>query len=181
MSVIASVQLPDQPSSGGIVYHPLGGNGLISPHSVYHCRIIAEGDASGGVLRCNIRPDIRFVSLVSLVIAGIDNDSADRDVDITVSETPDSRMEVKLNASYRPITGLGFDNLVSYSPAPFAISAGASSDPTSNPVVRVTTSNADGVDLTVYAHIFNFDKRARELVPLEQMTAVLTRGEAALS
>ena len=175
MSVTQATAIPNTPSGGGIHVHPLGGNGFSSPHSVYHVKCELASDASGGYNRITLRPDPRYVSLFSQIYVGVDSAAADVNVDISIIEDVYSRVAVRGKADYLDVGGLT-EAWAGFSPAPFLVSADQG-DASDRPYLRVQIPNVNGQSLLVYTHVFNFDKRARELVPIEAITRILTRSE----
>lgn len=178
MSVTEYVQVPEQPTVGGVTYHPLGGNGFVSPHSVYHVRVRLTGDASGGAQEVRIRPDVRFTSLVAFCSATLDGAAitADAPVNFVISEEMNSRAEARSPGTYLPIGGEPAV-VASWNPPPFLVSAGPASAASADPTLRVRVDNTNGTVLAVYASIYNFDKRAREVVPIDSVLQVLTRSQ----
>lgn len=175
MTVHTSVQLPNQPTGGSLDFHPLGGNGFASPQSVYHGKIESTGDATGGLHQLYVRFDPRYSQLVSELIVGCGGISADVNVNLLIAETSGSHLSVRRLLKNYDIGTLGEDGLVSWSPVPLVISAGADTDSEALPFIRVSKTNVDSETLTMWFHIFNFDKRARELVPIETLTRCLVR------
>lgn len=72
MSVSATLNLPDQPAVGNVVFQPLGGNGTTAPLGSYLAEIGVVGDASGGNATVVLNGDPRYTNMfgwVNLVIA----------------------------------------------------------------------------------------------------------------
>lgn len=178
MSVLTQVELPAQPTVGGVVFHPLGGNGFSGPHSVYHGLVESASDASGGKNEIQVRLDPRFTQLVIQVQCSVAGQAAALDCDIQLFESVNSVMGVRREVPYRPISGLTAAGHVNWNPAPFLLSAGPKVGSNFQPYLRTAIDNTNGETLYCRFHVYNFDKRARELVPIEIMSSVLVRAES---
>jgi len=177
VSVETSVQLPQQPTVGQVTIHPLGGDGMVSPHSVTHFSITSAGDASGGANRIFARFDQRYVQLVSNLLVFIDGAPGDAPVYMSIVENAASRVSVRSPGLALPVSGVP-EIQVSWCPHPILIAADAAASASDNPVISVGMGNSNGVSMTVYGHIYNFDRRAREIVPIETLTRALVRPES---
>lgn len=165
LSVSTAVQLPDQPGDlGSVELVPLGGNGFLSPHSMYVLRNVGvTGDASGGTAEVAINCDVRYTCLFATVNPDMVGAAADVLVRMGLSDVAGSGI-VTVNATML----LGVDNVarVLWSPSPFFGAA----------QIKVRAPNVDGDDLRVSGVLYNFDKRAPEVVPMAQLVASLPRS-----
>lgn len=175
MTVTASVQLPDQPTTGAVRTKALGGNGLISPHSETLVQVSSTGDAGGGVNRIYIRMDPRYVQLVAYVELTYAGAAADTPVDMSLTSSSTfqfgaQRLMLLVDA---PDSG---SMRALWTPPPLLIAADASASATAAPTLRVQVPNVLADVITVWCVVYNFDRRARELVPIEAMTRALVRS-----
>jgi len=149
---------------------------MISPHSVVHNRTVLTADASGGSMNVYVRPDVRYVSLLAQVTILHQGIAADKAVEMSLWEENASAVRQRVESKYLPITVSSTDAITAWSPDPILVSAGQAASADVLPYLNVLCANVNGEDLVVFSHWFNFDKRARELVPLEYLTRVLVRG-----
>ena len=181
MSVSISVILPNQPpgapEAGSVEIHPLGGNGFVSPHSVYHGTVSLIGDASGGEAKLNLGFDPRYSQMVNHLAVQIAGMTADMAGDMQIRETGVSRMGPRFTIKHQPVPSLAAEGRVSWSPVPYIV-AKDNVDPDLPANINATFENIDLAKYTLFFHIFNFDRRAREVVPLELIASVLTRSES---
>jgi len=175
VSVSFTVALPAQPPSGSTDIVPLGGDGFVAPESATHFSGIIQGDGSGGFASIQVGFDPRWVQLVSYVslkIVGIAADvNAQQEIRVTAFET----FIVTNTAPYKAITGItGSPNNLLWTPPAILLSAGAS-PLTNGPYYRFYTDNPGvGNNVQVSMRVYNFNKRARELVPLDKLMSSLS-------
>lgn len=177
MTVEYSVSMNQQPADGGIEIHPLGGDGITSPSSIYHCRVASLGDASAGYNRIRLGLDPRFTQLVTLMTVEVTGVAADVNVDMKIVESVDSLLANRATLKYLPINSQTVDCRASWAPIPFLM-ATSSSDPTEYPHIQVVTDNVNLSRIRLYAHVYNFDRRARELTPIDILASCLARSES---
>ena len=176
MTVTVSGQLPTFGSNlGGVTVQPLGGDGYISAQSVFRVKLVCDGDASSGDLVGNIRFDPRYCMLVSQVGASIRGMTADVPIRFSITESPNNSTFVAGSVAKQDWDN-GVTGTCSWSPEPIVISADFDPDPSTLPLLSVRIPNDAAHRLNVYAHIFTFNKRAREIIPLDQITNVLHRS-----
>ncbi len=176
MSVLVSAELPTIDTSiGGVDVRALGGNGFISAHSVMRARVVAPGDASGGTLEARLRMDPRYCCLISHVMCSVQGQTAAVPVDMAILESSNSVTAVRAQVQLRD-TGTLTTGITTWSPDPMVLSADSAADPSAEPVVRVQIPNDSALTCILFAHVFAFDKRAREVVPLDVITNVLHRS-----
>lgn len=177
MSVTTEITLPNQPSVGVVQTQPLGGNGIVSPHSTTHFKVSLDGDASGGYLRINVKVDPRFVQLLPSVHVELEGASADAVVDLSIIEGVGSRVAARATAPYLAVNGLSATNYLSWSPWPILLN----SNQAYWPQLRLQMGNPGvGVSAVLWGHAYNFDKRAEELTPIEMLTSVVVRAETVI-
>ncbi len=175
MTITASVQLPSQPGAGAVEYVPLGGDGMVSPHSVTYAWLSSPSDASAGYNRGNIRFDTRWTQLVETVMVEVWDAAADVNILADITASPACRQGYCINAEFEPVSTLNPEIRANWSPAPQLITAGTDVV-TANPQIRAAIVNTDGETLQIYAKIFNFDRQAAQRVPIEILTRCLTRA-----
>lgn len=178
MAVTSRVELPNQPNDGSLVLHALGGDGFTGPHSVYHGLEQITGDASGGLLTCSVRFDPRFTQLVIQMQCAFGGLSADKDFDMQISESTGSILQVRATATYLPITGIVTDASKNWNPGPYLLSAGPGDSVTLPWMQWRAVNDGVGVDMYCRFHVYNFDKRAREEIPIEILSRALVRAES---
>ncbi len=163
----------DNPTVGGVELHPLGGDGFISPQSVYHVEFEQTGDASGNYNEMVVVLDRRYVSLVSLVQGVLHyTGAADYGIQWQLEESAISKMVAAGIA--RDVAGSGsMENVLSWSPPPFLVAQTTSGWP----FIRQRAPNRDGERAQMYLHVFNFDRNSRTQVPIEVMSRCLVRSE----
>lgn len=177
MSVSETLALPAQPTDGIAEYTPLGGDGFNAPDSATHVTVNLAGDASGGSSLILVGFDPRYTCLVSYAAVKLQGLAADANLRQEIRCTFFESFLVSSVCSYLPITGVtGALNNALWTPPAILVSAGDS--PTTNgPYYRAVTANAGvGTTMTVTLRIYNFNKRARELVPLPQLLSTLVRS-----
>lgn len=89
MTVVASVTLPAQPSTGTLTRVPLGGNGFSAPNAAYALdNMNVTGDAGGGSAILTVTMDDRFCALVAYTTAvNVQTASADADLRMRIVAT----------------------------------------------------------------------------------------------
>lgn len=164
MSVAVTLTLPAQPVDGTFDLVPLGGDGFIAPHSMYVLKAIGvDCDAGGGHAEVTTTFDVRYSSLVgSFQVAMV---GAGASVLFRLG-----LVDEKL-AGIQTVNATGIDGQDSvarciWNPTPFFKAGG----------IKVRAPNVDGDTLTLSAIIYNFDKRASEVVPLSQLLAATPRS-----
>jgi len=172
VSVSETIQLPAQPTSGTTDMITLGGDGYSAPESSMNLNAVLAGDASGGYAAMIVGFDPRFVQLVAYTCIKILGLSADANVRQEIRSTLYETFIVGHTAPYLAITGLtGALNNVLWTPPPILVSAGANAT-SSGPFYAYYTANPGaGNSVQLSMRIHNFNKRARELVPLDKLVA----------
>ena len=175
MAVDATVALPAQPTVGSTNLIPLGGDGWVAPHSVYSVDQQVVHDASGGIANNQVRFDPRYTQLVSYMLAEQTSGAATVLMTYTIQCDAQDRIAVTVPLLLQAQSGLSVTNRGLWTPPAMLCSAGlgADDDP---PFVSLITDNTDTETTVLRVRIYNFDKRARERVPLPQLLASLYRG-----
>jgi len=169
VSVLEEVTLPDQPSAGLLHYEPLGGDGVIAPHSSYRLNNFElTGDASGGVIQCTVNMDGRFDSLVALVSTAASGVGISQGVGVRLSLQHD-----------------GFDYSVSGEGGFFSPDDASRVTWSPSPIFGVNTliarwANSDAGSFKVDAIVYLFEKGVAQLTPLPQLLACLPRSGSLL-
>ncbi len=168
MAVSIDNQLPEQPVLGVNTYTPLGGDGWTAPHSMAEVSVGSAGAAGGGTNVITVTFDPRFQSLVTYV--RLSNSSASGAIEMNLSlfpALPRAQPQLQAWANAVPVNDVSTQNNITWSPPPipnlFRLQA--------------TTTNVSGDSLTLQAYIFQFQRRALELVPLNVILASLPRGD----
>ena len=180
MTVAETVTLPGQPTVGAIEYVPLGGDGFTAPHSVADFRVGLDGDASGGYGQIRVRPDARFVSLFAEVCIYADpawGVAWDYRLDLTESGASSVAIVVTGRTSaHVGLAGLTVQESALWTP-PAALLVNDDAAGTGSPYVQGFTVNP-GAGFTTYltGKVYQFDRRAREVVPLPILLGSVPRG-----
>ena len=175
MSVSAQTALPAQPTTGSVALVPLGGDGWVAPHSAYTIEQTVTHDASGGSATNEIRFDPRYTQLLSYINC-LQTSGADAvEVAFSVECSSNDRILVIKSLPLVAVSGLSTTNTGLWTPPAILCSAGlgVAGD---LPFFRVVVDNVDTETTIMRARVYNFDKRARERVPLPQLLGTLVRG-----
>lgn len=177
MTVQVEFQLPAQATVGKTRLQPLGGDGFVSPMSQYQINAFSDGDGTGGVNRIYCRMDPRYVQLVTTVVAELRDATGDQPVSFQLKDEYgiDFGVNAQLLDVDRPASSYAYR--CTWSPQPLAIAAGAG-DVTEAPFLVIAVPNITGTTLVLSATIYNFDRQAREKVPLELLYQTFTRSAA---
>lgn len=162
VSVVESITLPAQPTTGTTRYIPLGGDGYISPFAASAVRGFAlTGDASSGVIETRVNLDPRFVALVSFVTIQIAQGTA-ADADFRIDVFNDEAAIVNSGA-IESIASLINSNEVSrtYRPPANLMPGG---DKTQFVRAQVLNVNGDVFQMDLFVYLFNI--RVREVTPI---------------
>jgi len=176
MAVAIELQLPDQPASGSVVLQPLGGDGWVSPQSVFRVQVNSVSDASGGGNAIHVRGDLRYVQVISSVLVTLLSGADTLDLNVRIlDESGVGSANLRTVVPLTAVSGSGPTNSVSWTPEPllFSATAGALGTP---PGIAIKCDNTDTETLGVIFSIYNFRKTAREKVPIDKMLAFLTRS-----
>lgn len=145
--------------------------------SVYHVGVGLAGDASGGNSNITIQLDPNFLSLVASMNLTLDFTAVQGDQEFQFQIQEDANSKMYAAGVAKENTSWGFTtNIASWAPAGFLVARGNNS---TMPFIRSLAHN-QGVGDThyLYAHIYNFARNARDVVPIEFMKRVLTRAES---
>lgn len=172
--------LPDQPVIGSSILTPLGGDGFSAPMSAYTVSQTNVHDAAVGANSpTQFRFDPRYTQLVSYMNFLEIGAPGAVDVMWEIQCSNQDRIIVNQTLPLMDVVGLGFSNVGLWTPPAILCSAPVGDDD-SAPWFRAVVNNVNGESSVLRARIYNFDKRARELVPLPQLLASLTRGTDAI-
>jgi len=175
VSVSYTVALPAQPTSGTTDLIALGGDGFIAPESSTNLNAVINGDGTGGYASIVVGFDPRFVQLVAYANVKILGLAADTNVRMEIRLTPLETFIVGKTVPFLTIAGLAGGgaslNNVLWTPPPILVSAGVT-PVTVGPFFAFYTDNPGvGNSVQLAMRIHNFNKRARELVPLDKLVA----------
>lgn len=175
MAVTVDSALPNQPADGEVQLTPLGGDGFVAPHSLYTVRTVLTHDASGGLAALSVRFDPRYTQL--LVYFHVEQKSAPgtKEVLMSIQCTASDVLQIHQVIPAISIAGQTATNMVLWTPPAILCSAPLGED-SAPPFFRVLCANVDTESTIIRARVFNFDKRAREVVPLSQLLSSLLRG-----
>ncbi len=172
MSVDEDIQLPAQPTAGGLIQHiPLGGDGFAAPRGAYVCQSVElTGDASGGNARIRFKMDQVYCSLVAYTaftiiqgtpanvhfrnrIATLETDQSD-----IVAEQVEGGLQTFIAAN---ITSLGESVNHTWTPTPVILPGDSAEG-----IVDSQWANVDGDVYNLSALIYLFDVRVRSEFPM---------------
>lgn len=160
MAVSETVSLPAQPTVGSSVFRPLGGNGYTAPQSMFIVDSFqTDGDGSGGLHSMLINSDVRFECVLAAVSINYVGSSTDAPLVCTVKTQ--NVTGVTYRANFTLVNQAIGSNQARglWTPPPiFGMTQ-----------LTVQTNNVDGDDMTVSAVIYNFNRRASELVSLDKL------------
>ncbi len=184
MSVAENIQLPNQPTSGTVENQGLGGDGFRAPFSATIVDINLAGDASGGTNAISVRFDPNYISMVSYVTLLVTGAAAEVDGRVQIVERGPGAFQRGTLTTIIPIrngsVGLGGDTASMWIPPPVLISADPDTTVTNAPFFRWQGVNTNGEENFLSMKIYNYDKRARESVPLDLLLASVPRAGAIL-
>lgn len=172
MSVLLTVQLPDQPTTGDLEYIPLGGDGFTAPKFAYMLRNASVvGDAGGGTIRIDLLMDPRFSSLISYVTGEVQQAST-ADIEFLFKVAGD-RVPAQIFQGDALSNALSSSEIgITWRPAPVILPGGTMASP---PEVSWRVANVLADVLRLTALIFCFDIRVRELLPMGPL--LFARGD----
>lgn len=185
MTVTTSVQLPNQPSVGVVRNEGLGGDGWRAPFSLTSVVMQSVSDASGGHNVAQIRFDPNYVQLINYFAVTVQSAAAAVPCFLEIVPEAIGTSAVGTFAAIRQnltipliaVSTLTTTVTATWFPPPLLITADPSSVTAGiAPFVRAFIDNTDTETLTVTARIYNFDKRAREAVPLDLLLASVPRA-----
>ncbi len=174
MSVAEEIRLPAQPTSGGVDYLPLGGDGFTAPHSMYTVRNMnIVGDASGGQLQAKVTQDRRFSAICTLMSIGVVGPAAAVVFRAEIAHAPQQNS--------RQVFQIGGTGVFTELPSALSQALWSPSPILDLAHIQVKADNSGvGVDLLLNALIYNFDIRVAEKVPLNVILASLPRSGSLL-
>jgi len=170
MPVSLALTLPDQPAAGLVTWLPLGGDGFTAPHSAYLLgRVALANDAGGGLAVTTITLDPRYESIVSQVMFQKDSVAAATLFMLEVA-TANADYIDRIRSSADNAVGDAI-NSAAWSPAPFLKAA----------TLTLTTPNTDTETNYLDALIYNFNKEASQVSPLNVLLACLPRAASLIT
>jgi len=175
LSVIETVWLPDQPSSGITDVQPLGGNGWSAPHSAVYSEALSSGDASGGTNRIQFRFDESHTALpywLSLKLTGQSADS--RALVNLVFGEPGGGMNVQDSVLlHHTPEGGASESYATWRIPPVVCNPrpGAGSGNATVPFIEVYVENAVGANLTAHLYALEFNPNVAQVTPFPYLTA----------
>ncbi len=146
---------------------PLGGDGFVSPHSVYYLNSIrGEGDASGGTNEVLVRLDTRYQCICTNLR--------------TLNTGAAATVEVRMTISAGQSLALSHNSIGLWTDVD-DVSRGSWAPPLIFDATHISlkTANVDGDDLLLTALVYCFNKEASQRVPLAQLLASIPRSENA--
>lgn len=169
MSVTESFTLPAQPNNGGAAhFRPLGGDGFTAPQSMYLVDDAElEADVSGGTSLISIIMDDQYESLIQSVTLQVTSVADAPLFSFRIRNPAITDHSVWVNGAM-PI----FNTVarITWVPSPmFGIEK-----------VTFQIDNVDTEDMFASLVVFNFKKRASELIPLNILLASLPRAASLL-
>ena len=171
MSVSETIALPAQPSTGRTALIPLGGDGFEAPISYTALEAQLTGDASGGNATIKVEIDDRYTQLLAYAVLSHDQSSAVAyRVDFQCT-TEDQLIESGEIQGYASGTTGRIGNYIWEPPAALCAAAPGGQRPN----LRYQAANVNGAQYVLNCKFLNFDRRAREEVPLYVLLANINR------
>lgn len=167
MSVSSAVTLPAEPTVGNTFFRPLGGDGIVAPHSMIAVNVVLDHDASGGTATITVTFDDRFSSL--LPWAGIAVEGAASDVIARIVLSTGSE---NLPVVETPTITAGSATLqdpsaaLIWKPPPYIIPGGSARGTMS---FQVVNTNGDTSELSMY--VLQFNRNVAQITPLAILLA----------
>lgn len=164
MAKTETIDLPNQPAeNGSIDFIPLGGNGLVAPHSAFYGSVNLVGNATGGLITITVNRDPRFEHVVAFLACDKLQEAA-AGFRFSIGR-PSTTIH---NEGVTKASGMSGDEFTSIIYAPVAMI-----DAT-HWVVRMT--NVDTVEVRFKFLVYNFNIQASLKAPLPVLLASLPRA-----
>lgn len=178
VSVSETISLPAQPSDGIAQLIPLGGNGFQAPHSVVAVRARLAHDASAGNAEIAVRFDPRYTQVLSYAQAELeDGTGSAEDYRLELQCTALESLAVSGAVGGVSVSGKAVTHAVLWSPP--AIMCAVDQSSSAYPRLRFTVNNTNTFTSRLTCRIFNFDIRAREVMPLGILLESFSRAGSA--
>lgn len=158
---------------------PLGGDGFTSPHSLYIVHAVLDSDASGGSNSITVRFDPRYTSLVSYLQTQVTSGAAAIGCRMEIRTSALENVTLQQEMPLVAVSGQLRTQGVLWTPPALMVTA-ETAPATSPPFYTSAIDNVDTEALLLTARIYNFDRRARELAPLNLLLSSLTRSVGAV-
>ncbi len=179
VDVVENIQLPAQPADGRNELVPLGGDGFVSPISLYIIAVDLDSDATGGKNQILVRFDVRYTQVVSYAQLSVESGAAAIDGRLEIRTNGFENVAIQIPMALTGVSGVAVTNSMLWTPPALMVTAN-NAIVTADPFLRATIDNVDTETLRLRARIYNFDKRARELAPLHLLLSSLTRSVGAV-
>jgi len=164
VSVTETVILPAQPASGSTFYRPLGGDGIIAPHSMIAINVVLAHDASAGFVRIDVRFDDRYSSLMPWCGIAVEGAAADVVARCVVSTGANNLPIVETPTLTQGPAGLSDPNCaLIWKPPPYVIPGGQDRGTMS---FQVVNTNGDTSELSMYVLQFDIDVLRKTPLPI---------------
>lgn len=167
--------------SDSVVFIPLGGDGWSAPQSAYSVFLKGSGDASGGEFSIECAFDPQYTSLVQYMSFNANYGAATNDFAIRTALRVTKADEVAqktwlytedaLNFSVYP--SFGYNDV--WEPPGILLSSNTNAGFDLNPRMTLVAENDSSCNLVMSMRVLNFQKRAREEVPLNVLLSALPR------
>lgn len=183
MSKNVEYQLPGPVpgSADSAVFIPLGGDGWSAPQSAYSVFVSATGDNSGDEFSIEVAFDPQYTSLVQYMSfranygASVNDFAVRTALRVTkgseVAQKTWQYSESSLNFSVLP--DFGYNDV--WEPPGLLLSSNTNQGFDLNPRITLVCENDPTAELVMSLRVLNFQKRAREEVPLNVLLSSLPR------
>jgi len=173
MAVAETVVLPAQPAAGFTKAKPLGGNGYQSPFAQQVVQVQLASDGTGDQNTITLELDPVYLNLVSLVQVSVGGAAADIATRLQIIGPQAEFLTFNGLIPFHDPTGGTLDNNLLWSPPPLLLSeVQVSGDATISAIIP----NVNTETFFLSAWIYQFNKRAEEFTPINQLLSVLARG-----
>lgn len=167
MSVTEDLELPNQPTTGGVFQTPLGGDGFISPIHRQDADMKVTGDATGGVIRHRFILDKRHSYIFNLMAINTTDPGADVPHIVQLGMREEIQYTQVVTSEYQAFTAVPRSRCI-WAPPSFFFPGGP--DPEEDiPYIQVSTQNVNALEVNVTIQLLAFDIEALRRVPYDQL------------
>ena len=167
--------------SDSVTYIPLGGDGWSAPQSAYSVYLKHQGDSSGDEFSLEVAFDPQYTSLVQYMSFNAQYGAAVNDFAVRTALRVTKRDEVvqktwqysEASLDQSVVPQFGYNDV--WEPPGLMLSSNSNAGFDLNPRIALVANNDPACNLTLSLRVLNFQKRAREEVPLNVLLSSLPR------
>lgn len=173
MAVAIEYSIPDGGVAGvELEYVPLGGDGIVAPHSYYAFEVGLGGDVSGTTAAITVRTDERYTCIPAFLLAHMEDAAAAVDVEMLVAASSVDRAALRLNLDAIDVGGQARAQHC-WRPPPMILIGRRREGTMTPPWMRLVADNTNGVTYRLIGRVYNFDVNVHQVTPLSTLLAVL--------